>query len=93
VEARGFRSYGDEPGAIFVHECPEGIGDQTTFICEKLIPEALNRRPNRRLGDIAVLYLDKNDGSAIARIVDKMGWKYIRVDGNNPYQPSPDILA
>ncbi len=88
-EKRGFRSWDDEPGVIFFHERPDGITDQAKFICETIVPSALERRPNRQLGDIAILYLDKNDGNVIAQAVSEMGWKFIRVDGNNPYQPSP----
>ncbi len=88
-EERGFRSSRDEQGALFFHELPDGITEQADFICETLIPEAIKRRSKRKLGDIAVLYLDKNDGNIIANAVGKTGWKFIRVDGNNPYQPSP----
>ncbi len=88
-EERGFRSYSEEPGAIYFHEKPTGIEDQAEFVCETLIPEALQRRNGRKLGDVAVLYLDKNDGNIISRAVDNTGWQFIRVDGNNPYQPSP----
>jgi len=88
-EERGFRSSSDEPGNLFFQELPAGITQQADFICGTLIPRAIKRRSNRKLGDIAVLYLDKNDGNIIANAVEKTGWKFIRVDGNNPYQPSP----
>jgi len=88
-EARGFQSARDEPGIIYFHERPKGIEDQADFICGRLIPEAIERRVGRKLGDVAVLYLDKGDGSIIARAVSDAGWQFIRVDGNNPYQPSP----
>lgn len=88
-ELRGFQSSHNEAGAIFFHEQPDGIEDQTNFICENLIPAALQRRKGRSLGDIAVLYLDKNDGNIIAKAAETTGLQYIRVDGNNPYQPSP----
>ena len=87
-EERGFESAIDEPGAIYFHERPKGSEDQADFICRTLIPEALKRRAGRKLGDIAVLYLDKGDGNNIARAVKNEGWQFIRVDGNNPYQPS-----
>ena len=88
-EERGFESALDEPGAIYFHERPNGIEDQADFICGTLIPQALKRRVGRRLGDVAVLYLDKGNGDDIARAVNDAGWQFIRVDGNNPYQPSP----
>lgn len=88
-EERGFRSSRDEPGALFFHERPDGMEDQADFICGTLIPKALKRRAGRKLGDVAVLYLNKDDGNVIAYAVNKTGWQFIRVDGNNPYQPSP----
>ena len=88
-EVRGFISSRDEPGAVYFHERPAGIDDQAHFICGTLIPEALDRRAGRKLGDVAVLYLDKNDGNIIAGAVGNTGWKFTRVDGNSPYQPSP----
>jgi DNA helicase-2/ATP-dependent DNA helicase PcrA len=88
-EERGFLSGREDPGAVFFYERKEGIEDQAHFICESIIPAALDRRPGRSLGDIAILYLDKNDGEVVGNAVGKMGWKFIRVDGNNPYQPSP----
>lgn len=88
-EQRGFESRNDEPGVVFFHSCPEGIADQTAFVCDTLIPEALARRAGRRIGDVAVLYIDRNDGDAIAHAVVQTGWQFIRVDGNNPYQASP----
>ncbi len=87
-EERGYESTKDEPGAIYFHERPGGIEDQAGFICGSLIPQALKRRLGRRLGDVAVLYLDKGDGNIVARAVNNVGWQYIRVDGNNPYQAS-----
>lgn len=88
-EERGFLSGREEPGVVFFHERQEGIEDQSHFICEEIIPAALNRHRGRSLGDIAILYLDKNDGEVVANAVGETGWKFIRVDGNNPYQPSP----
>lgn len=88
-EERGFRSNRDDPGALFFHARPVGIEDQASFICGTLIPEALKRRPGRKLGDVAILYLDKEDGNIMASAVGGTGQQFIRVDGNNPYQPSP----
>jgi DNA helicase II / ATP-dependent DNA helicase PcrA len=88
-EERAFESALDDPGAIYFHERRKGIQDQALFICETLIPQAFQKRTGRNLGDIAVLYLDKSDGDIIAEEVGKVGWQSIRVDGNNPYQPSP----
>ena len=88
-ENRGFISGIENPGIILFHERRGGIVDQASFVCEVLIPEVLNRGSAGTLGDIAVLYLDKHDGNVIAEAVSKTDWKFIRVDSNNPYDPSP----
>ena len=88
-EQRGFESHRDEPGVVYFHQRPDGIEDQAEFICQELIPAAIARRLGRKLGDVAVLYLDKNDGNVVAQAVAKTGWQFVRVDGNNPYQASP----
>ncbi len=88
-EDRGYQSGRNEQGEIFFHEKSDGLEDQATFICEELIPDILEKKANRQLGDIAVLYIDRNDGDVIAKEVSGTGWKYMRVDGNNPYQASP----
>jgi len=88
-EDRGFASGSDEAGIIFCHPRPAGIQDQAAFVCNSVIPEALGRRDGRQVGDVAILYLDKNDGDVVAEAVSRTDWQFIRVDGNNPYQPSP----
>jgi len=88
-EERDFESRQDEPGVVYFHCRPNGIDEQAKFICESIIPAALKRRLKRKIGDIAILYLDKNDGNVIANAVGEKGWKFIRVDQNNPYRPSP----
>jgi len=74
---------------VYFHQRPDGIQDQAEFVCQELIPAAIAGHPGRKLGDVAVLYLDKNDGNVVAEAVAKTGWQFVRVDGNNPYQASP----
>jgi DNA helicase-2/ATP-dependent DNA helicase PcrA len=88
-ESRDFESATPDPGVVYFHEMPDGIESQAGFICEQLIPEAIARRRGRTRGDIAVLYIDRNDGDIIATSVGQQGWPFIRIDGNSPYQPSP----
>ena len=89
AEARDFESGHDEPGVVYINECPNGLAAHAIHVCETIIPKALGCRDGRKLGDVAILYLDKNDGNVIADAVAKKGWQFVRVDGNNPYQPSP----
>jgi len=89
AETRDFKSGHNDPGIVYIKECHNGLADQAEHVCDIIIPEALGRRKERKLGDIAILYLDKNDGDIIANAVEQKKWQFIRVDGNNPYQPSP----
>jgi len=88
-EKRNFESGCNEPGVVYFHDCPGGIQEQAELICESIIPTALKNKKGRKIGDIAIQYLDKNDGNIFADAINKRGWQYIRIDGNNPYQPSP----
>ena len=76
-------------GTIDLHLCPEGIEEQAEKVCTEIIPEALGRRDGRGLGDIAVLYLDKNDGDVIADAAKDAGFEFIRIDRNAPYRKTP----
>ncbi len=89
-EQRGFMTPpGAHQGTIDFYEYTGGIEEQAKEICEQIIPSILERRPHTRLGDIAVLYLDKNDGNVIAQAAETSQTKYIRVDGNAPYPRTP----
>ena len=75
------------PGVVICHEYPNGLSEQARSVCADLIPAALKRNPQRSLGDIAVLYLDKNDGDVIAQAAAAAGIaQIIRIDGNAPYK-------
>jgi len=62
---RGYRSKAKRAGTIDFYECPEGLAQQAERVCHDIVPAAVARRAGRKLGDIAVLYLDKNDGEVI----------------------------
>ncbi len=87
-EKREFQSGHDDPGLVYIQECPEGLQEQMDYVCTTIIPEAIKRREGRKLGDIAILYIDKNDGNVVADAVKAKGWSFVRVDNNNPYQAS-----
>jgi DNA helicase-2/ATP-dependent DNA helicase PcrA len=91
-ETRGFKSGVDEVGTLDIHHRPRGAEDQTGFICDTIIPDALKRREGRQLGDIAILYRSQYDGNEIAKAVEARGWDFIRIDQGNPYPRSPLIF-
>ncbi len=88
-EARGYQSKAKTQGTIDFYECLEGLAQQADLLCREIIPPALARRQGRTLGDIAVLYLDRNDGEVIAETVARMGLKFVRIDKGAPYRRTP----
>ncbi|KIL50830.1 ATP-dependent helicase [Jeotgalibacillus campisalis] len=85
LEERDFVSSRDGDGSIIFHSIRDGIDAQCDYICKEVIPNILTSDPSNTLGDIGVLYIDKNDGDLIAEKVTIEGLQYIRVDGNAPY--------
>lgn len=90
-EDRDYEAKVEHAGTIDFYECPGGLEEQAQRICHSILPEALRRRANRTLGDMAVLYLDKNDGDVIAEKVSASGMKFIRIDQGAPYKKTPLI--
>lgn len=85
LEDRNFVSSREGEGKIEFHEIVEGLEAQCDYICETIIPDILSSDLSSTLGDIGILYIDKNDGDKIAKRVTKSGHQFIRVDGNAPY--------
>jgi DNA helicase-2/ATP-dependent DNA helicase PcrA len=88
-EARGYKASEDRAGTINFYKCPDGLRQQATRISTEIIPAALKRGQDRKIGDVAVLYLDRNDGDVIEEAVRAAGMKFIRVDRGGPYAKTP----
>lgn len=88
-EARGYEGRGNPVGTVDFHERPLGLEDQANYICGELIPAVLARVEGLRLGDIAVLYLDKNDGDVIGGKATEHGFQTMRTDRGAPYPKTP----
>ena len=88
-EERGYKARGAAVGTVDFHERPDGLPDQARYICETLIPEALQRVEGLVIGDIAVLYVDKNDGDEIARMASECKLPTVRIDNGAPYRKTP----
>jgi len=91
-ELRDYVCKSEYAGTVDLHECKGGIGDQADFICKTIIPGALAREKagghTRVLGDIAVLYSDKNVGNVIAAAASANGYSFQRIDAGAPYVKS-----
>jgi DNA helicase-2/ATP-dependent DNA helicase PcrA len=90
-EERGYKAKGGYAGAILFRNCPKGIEEQAEVICTKIIPAVLKRKEGRGVGDLAVLYLDRNDGDVIESQVKAAGLKFIRMDKGAAYRKTPLI--
>jgi len=90
-EDRGYKFVGGYSGSLYFHQCPDGINDQASKICNIIIPKSIKRDGKRNFGDIAVLYMDKNDGDIIAKHASIAGIKFIRIDNGAPYRKTPLI--
>ncbi len=88
-EARGYESKGSHRGLIDWHLCKDGLEHQAKFVCSELIPAALARKANRKIGDIAILYRTKHHGDVIAAAAAASGMKFTRNDANAPYPKTP----
>ena len=88
-EARGYEARGADAGTVDFHERPDGLEDQTEYICGELIPEALARVEGLQLGEVAILYLDRNDGDVIAQKATEHHFPTMRVDKGAPYPKTP----
>ncbi|WZE72012.1 UvrD-helicase domain-containing protein [Macrococcus sp. CCM 2573] len=85
LEERDFVTSREGEGSIKFYGIRKGIDAQCDYICKEIIPKILTADSSNTLGDIGVLYIDKNDDDRIAEKVASEGLQYIRVDGNAPY--------
>jgi DNA helicase-2/ATP-dependent DNA helicase PcrA len=88
-EEREYIAAGMHEGIITFWECPDGIKSQAEIICSKIIPQALTQKEGRTLGDIAILYIDKNDAAIITYEVKSRGIKYVGGDKEIRYAVTP----
>jgi len=75
-------------GVVLFYNCND-MEHQAATIFQGIIPQVLQRRNNLKLGNIAVLYANKNIGDIMAEAASANGMKYIRIDQNAPYQKTP----
>lgn len=85
LEERDFVSNRDGEGSIKFYEIEDGIEAQCDYICNHIVPQILSLDTSNTIGDIGILYIDKNDGDKIAESISKRNMQFIRVDGNAPY--------
>ena len=86
-EVRGYQSNDLERQAVIAFvQCGNGLEGQAAHAVTEIIPAALDAKPGRCLGDIAILYRDYRVGDIVADAVAAAGLDFIRVDTAAPYR-------
>lgn len=86
-QARGYRSSQPDRRAIIAFvPCADGLEGQALHAIHNIIPAALAAKPGRCVGDIAVLYRDRNVGDIVAVKAAEAGYDFIRVDNAAAYR-------
>jgi len=87
---RGHESFDpDRHAFVKTHKCVEGLLDQAAYAIKELVPAALKTREGRQIGDIAILYRNKNVGDVAAIQSAKCGYSFSRIDNSAPYKKVP----
>lgn len=87
---RGYESSEPERQAsVQAHKCDKGLQHQAEYAMQTLVPAALAAKKGRQLGDIAVLYRNRNVGDAAAIEAVKAKYPFVRIDNAAPYRKVP----
>ena len=74
-EPRDYRSSREDvAGELIFKECPEGLGEQAKVIATQLIPTLEAKGVSS--GQIAILYIDRQDQLVLSKVLDEAGIKY-----------------
>lgn len=87
---RGYESSEPERQvSVQAHKCDKGLQHQAEYAVQTLVPAALAAKEGRQLGDIAVLYRNRNVGDAAAIEAVKAKYQFVRIDNAAPYRKVP----
>lgn len=87
---RGYQSSEPERRAsVQAHECNKGLQHQAEYAMQTLVPAALAAKKGRQLGDVAVLYRNRNVGDAAAIEAVRAKYPFVRIDNTAPYRKVP----
>ena len=86
-ETRGYQSNDPDREAVIAFvQCEDGLEGQAKHAVSEIIPAALAAKPDRSLGDIAILYRDYRAGDIVAEAVEAAAMDCVRVDTAAPYR-------
>ncbi|MDQ2139874.1 ATP-dependent helicase [Alcaligenaceae bacterium B3P038] len=87
---RGYESSEPERQAsVQAHKFDKGLQHQAEYAMQSLVAAALNAKKGRQLGDIAVLYRNRDVGDVAAIEAKKAGYPFVRIDNAAPYRKVP----
>lgn len=87
---RGYKpSDPDRTASVKVHKCENGLQHQAEYVMTVLVPAALAAKNGRKLGDIAVLYRNRNIGDVAAIEARRAKLPHLRIDNAAPYKKVP----
>lgn len=84
-EEKNYQAVNEIEGIINCYKFPEGDEQQAEGIFNQIIPDILERNKEATLGDIAILYIDRNEGDILEKKIADLDWDYIRIDRNAAY--------
>ena len=90
-EPRGYTAKNTTKGIIEFHYFENGLEEQVNAIIEDLIPAALERGDKRQIGDVAIIYIDYNDGNLVSGVASAAGLELVRIDSGAPIPTTPMI--
>ncbi len=92
-EERGYAApEGAAEGTIFFHPGTGDYSRQADFLFSTVLPEAMERIPELKLGRIAILYPAAWIGDAVAKAAEEYGLGTIRSDTNALYPRSSPLM-
>ena len=77
-------SHDGREGLITIHKVGGDVDAQARYALKTLVPQMLDENSEWKPGDIAFLYRTLREGSSIARVADKLGIRYFRLDNGAP---------
>lgn len=92
-EARDYEAVAGAPaGEVFFHPLRGRYEGQASVLINELLPQALARHPDLRLGDVAILYPAAWLGNTLVPAIQKAGLPFIRTDTNALYSRSSRLM-
>lgn len=83
---------GAPAGEVFFHPLRGRYEVQASVLINELLPEALARHPNLRLGDVAILYPAAWLGDTLVPAIQQAGLPFIRTDTKALYSRSSRLM-